>query len=155
MSPFCIVYGKACQLPVELEHKAYWAIKKLNYDFKAAGEKRMLQLNELDEIRFNAYENIKLYKEKTKRWHDAHISPKTFEVGAFVLLYNSRLRLFPGKLKSRWSRPFKIRHVADHGALELENQKGETFKVNGHRCKPYLGPLTDQIGEQVYLAPPS
>ncbi|XP_055960233.1 uncharacterized protein LOC126678772 [Mercurialis annua] len=136
MSPFRIVYGKACHLP-------------------AAGEKRMLQLNELDEIRFNAYENAKLYKEKTKRWHDAHISPKTFEVGAFVLLYNSRLRLFPGKLKSRWSGPFKIRHIANHGALELENQKGETFKVNGHRCKPYLGPLTDQISKQVYLAPPS
>ncbi|XP_050219963.1 uncharacterized protein LOC126670305 [Mercurialis annua] len=109
MSPFCIVYGKACHLPVELEQKAYWAIKKLHYDFKAAGEKRMLQLNELHEIRFNAYENAKLYKEKTKRWHDAHISPKTFEVGAFLLLYNSRLRLFPGKLKSRWSGPFKIR----------------------------------------------
>ncbi|XP_050222228.1 uncharacterized protein LOC126672325 [Mercurialis annua] len=99
MSPYRIVYGKGCHLPVKLEHKAYL-----------------------------------LYKEKTKRWHDAHISPKTFDVEAFVLLYNSRLRLFPCKLKSRWSGPFKIRHVADHGALELENQKGETFKVNRHRC---------------------
>ncbi|XP_050233381.1 uncharacterized protein LOC126681870 [Mercurialis annua] len=94
MSPYRIVYGKACHLPIELDHRAYWVIKKLNFDLKAAGEKRLLQLNELDEFRFSAYVNAKLYKEKIKRWHDAHISPKTFEVGAFVFLYNSRLRLF-------------------------------------------------------------
>ncbi|XP_050217372.1 uncharacterized protein LOC126668204 [Mercurialis annua] len=155
MSPFRIVYGKACHLPLELEHRAYWAIKKLNFDFKKAGEKRLLQLNELDEFRFMAYENAKLYKEKTKRWHDAHISPKVLEVGSFVLLYNSRLRLFPGKLKSRWSGPFKIRNVANHGAVELENSKGETFKVNGHRCKPYLGPLTNRVEDEISFTTPT
>ncbi|XP_075095149.1 uncharacterized protein LOC107771988 [Nicotiana tabacum] len=66
-SPYKNVYGKACYIPIELEQKAYWAIKELNMDFEAAGEKRLLQLNELDEFRLHSYENAKLYKEKTKR----------------------------------------------------------------------------------------
>ena len=67
MSPFKLVYGKTCHLPVELKHKAYWAIKKLNLDFKAARENRLLELNEMDEFRSNAYENARIYKEKMKR----------------------------------------------------------------------------------------
>ncbi|XP_050211657.1 uncharacterized protein LOC126661826 [Mercurialis annua] len=101
-----------------------------------------------------SYENVKLYKEKTKRWHNAHINPKVFKVGALVLLYNLQLRLFLGKLKSRWNGPFKVKSVAEHGALELENKPGEIFKVNGHRCKPYLGPSTDQMVEQITLTTP-
>ena len=66
MTPFKLVYGKPCHLPVELEHKAYWAIKALNFDMKLAGEKRLLDLHELDELRLNAYENAKLYKENKK-----------------------------------------------------------------------------------------
>ena len=100
----------------------------------------MLQLNELDEFRLQAYENAHLYKEKVKKWHDQKIKHRTFMPGQAVLLFNSRLRLFPGKLKSRWSGPFTIKTVFPHGAVELYARNPlETFKVNGQRLKHYWG----------------
>ena len=94
-------------------------MRALNFDLKKAGRKRLLQLNELDELRMNAYENAKLYKDHTKLWHDKHLSKKEFWEGELVLPYNSRLRLFPGKLKSQWSGPFIVIKVYPHGAIDI------------------------------------
>ena len=152
LTPYQLIYGKSCHLPVELEHKAYWATRALNFDMMKAGKKRLLQLNELDELRMNTYENAKLYKDHTKLWHDKHLLNKEFHEGQFVLLYNSRLKLFSGKLKSRWSGPFKVVKVHPYGAIKISNDKGEEFKVNGHRLKPYLiGDTIDQ-GHSVSLS---
>jgi len=94
MTPFKLIYGKSCHVPAELEHKAYWAIKNLNLDHNLAGEKRKLQLSELEELRMDGYENARIYKERSKKWHDKHILKKDFKRGDLVLLFNSRLSFF-------------------------------------------------------------
>ena len=135
MSPYNIVFGKPCHLPLELEYKAMWVIKKLNCDFQAAKEKRLLRINELEELRNEGYDNVGIYKEKTNKWHDQRIMRKEFKVGELVLLYNLRLRLFPGKFKSRWSGPYIVIEVTPFGAVTLKTNSGNEFKVNGQRLK--------------------
>ncbi|GJU03597.1 reverse transcriptase domain-containing protein [Tanacetum coccineum] len=138
-TPYKLVYGKSCHLPIELEHKAYWALKHANFDLKIAGDHWKLQLNELNELRDQAYENSLIYKERTKKLHDSKIKNRIFNIGDRVLLFNSRLKILSGKLKTRWSGPFTITQVFPYGTIELSQADGPNFKVNGHRVKHYFG----------------
>ncbi|GKD17149.1 reverse transcriptase domain-containing protein, partial [Tanacetum coccineum] len=126
-TPYKLVYRKSCHLPIELEHIAYWALKHANFDLKTASDHRKLQLNEL------------IYKERMKKLHDSKIKNRIFNVGDQVLLFNSRLKIFSGKLKTRWSGPFTITEVFPYGTAKLSHTDGSNFKVNCHRLKHYFG----------------
>nr|GEU60546.1 reverse transcriptase domain-containing protein [Tanacetum cinerariifolium] len=102
-TPYKHVYGKSCHLPIELEHKAYWALKHANFDLQTADDHRKVQINDINKLLDQAYENSLIYKEKTKRLHDSKIKDRVFNVGDRVLLFNYRLKIFLGKLKTCWS----------------------------------------------------
>nr|GEW29734.1 reverse transcriptase domain-containing protein [Tanacetum cinerariifolium] len=115
-TPYKLVYGKSWDLLIELEHRAYWALKHVNFDLKTAGDHRKIQLNELNELRDQAYENSVIYKERTKNLHDSKIKNHIFNVG-----------------------PFTITQIFSYGTVKLSQPNGPNFKVNGHRVKHYFG----------------
>jgi hypothetical protein len=148
MTPYQLVYGKTCHLPVELEYKSHWAIKKWHMDLSTTRIKRQRQLGELEEWREKAYHNAKMHEEKIKRWKDKRIKRKSFEPGDKVLLFNSRFKLFGrGKLRSKWDDPFTVLNSASHGAITLYDSDGNTFKVNGQRLKIFLEPNMPNLEE--------
>ena len=113
----------------------------------------MLRLNELDELRQNAYDGSRIYNKKTKAWHDKHLLHNELKSGQQVLLFNSRLKLFPGKLKSRWSRLFLITQVFPYGSVELMHPERGQFKVNGQQVKIYLGGQFEKHNSTTSLKP--
>jgi hypothetical protein len=133
---------------IELEHKAFWAIKKWNMGLKVAITKRKIQIAELEEWREKAYHSAKIYKERTKRWHDKRVKTQQFKVGDKVLLFNSHVHLFGhGKLRSKWEGPYLVLHATDHSAVTLQCNDGDIFKANGQRLKLFLEPNSQDFEE--------
>nr|GEU49177.1 hypothetical protein [Tanacetum cinerariifolium] len=158
-TPFRIVYGKACHLPLEMEHKAYWALKEIKLDLDAVGKHRFLQLNQLDELRTEAYEHSRAYKERTKRWHDSKIMDKEFREGEEVLDFNSRLKLFPGKLRTRWYGPYTVSKVYPYGTVKVickyvtrNTRKGRKNKENADSYEGYGVTPTIVLCRSVFMA---
>ncbi|XP_041999958.1 uncharacterized protein LOC121749454 [Salvia splendens] len=128
-----------CHLPVGVEHQAYWAVKEMNMNTEAGATERRMQLQELEELRLDAYDSAMWYGEKTKMWHDKNLRKKELKVGQKVLLFQFKLKLMPGKLRSRWIGPYTIVAIRTNGAIELQGSDPDspTFMVNGHSVKPY------------------
>nr|GEV25050.1 hypothetical protein [Tanacetum cinerariifolium] len=137
-TPFRLVYGKSYRLPVEIEHKVYWVLKQCNMDLTAVAKTHFMELNELMELRDGAYENTRIYKERTKRWHDSRLhEDKNFKVGDTVLLFNSRFKMHPFKTKSRCYGSNMVKTVYPYGTVEIIDKSEISFKVNGKRLKKY------------------
>ncbi|XP_021745341.1 uncharacterized protein LOC110711269 [Chenopodium quinoa] len=151
-----LVFGKSCHLPVKLEHCTHCAIKKINFDLASAGEQCWLDLHELEEIRLDDYDCASMYKTRTKEVHDKLIEKKEFNVGDKVILYNSRMIFFPGKLMSRWSGPFVVQEVFLNDVVEISPLDfSRTFNVNGHRLKRYPdGVFVGVVHDMTFFDPP-
>ncbi|XP_028230509.1 uncharacterized protein LOC114410779 [Glycine soja] len=138
-----------------MEYKGYLALKFLNFDEAASREQRRLQLLELEKMKLTTYESSKLYKERVKKYHDKKLLKKDFQPGQPVLLFNSRLKLFHGKLKSKWSGPFTIKKVRPYGAVELCDPQSKdperTWVVNGQSLKQYYGRAMERLNNVLYF----
>ncbi|GJW95079.1 hypothetical protein Tco_0174751 [Tanacetum coccineum] len=120
-------------------------------DLTVAAKNRFMELNELMELRDGAYESTRIYQERTKKWHDSRLrGDKDFKVGDKVLLFNSRFKMHPGKLKSKWYGPNVVKIVYPYGTIQITDKNKITFKVNGQRLKKYYdGHIDTEDNEDV------
>ncbi|XP_071739829.1 uncharacterized protein [Rutidosis leptorrhynchoides] len=152
-TPFKLVYGKACHLPIEVEHIGFWTMTQVNLDLEQVGEKRAMQLHELDDLRLEAYENSLTYKEKNKKCHDARLKEvKELNPNDKLLVFNSRFKFSPGKLRSRWTGPYVVKKAYPMWYVELVGNEN-TFKVNGHRLKIYNDEVNALVLDDITLYP--
>ena len=121
-------------------------------DFKLAGKNRQRQIAELEEWWEKAYQSAKLYKERTKRWHDHRIKLKEFKQGDQVLLFNSKVMLFGGgKLRSKLNGPYTIINSSPQGVITIQDDDGNIFKINGQRLKFFLEPSHNvNFNQEIY-----
>ncbi|XP_042009065.1 uncharacterized protein LOC121757612 [Salvia splendens] len=157
MFPYRMVFEKMCHLPVGVEHQAYWAIKEMNMNTEVGAAERRMRLQELEELRLDAYGSVMWYKEKTKMWHDKNLCKKELKIGQKVLMFQSRLKLMPGKLRSRWIGPYTIIAIRANGAIELQggDPDSPSLIVNGHRVKPYTEGMEAFVVDDIPLLMPN
>ena len=138
------MFGKQPIFPIEFEIQTLWTAQEVGLDLTEAQINRLQQINELDEIRLSALQNIALIQQQRAKWHDALIKNKFFHEGDWALLYDSRFQDFSGKIQTRLLGPYEIQKVDDNGTLTLItiDGSGYAFKVNGHRVHLYRKPLT-------------
>lgn len=143
-SPYQLVFGKQPIFPIEFQIQTLRTSQEVGLDLTEAQINRLQQINELDEIRLSALQNIALIQQQRAKWHDALIKNKVFHKGDWALLYDSRFQDFPGKLQTHWLGPYEIQKVHDNGTITLTtiDGSGYTFKVNGHQVRLYGKPLT-------------
>ncbi|XP_042008952.1 uncharacterized protein LOC121757478 [Salvia splendens] len=156
MSPYRLVFGKMCHLPVGVEHQAYWAVNEMNMNTEAGAAQRRMQLQELEELRPDAYDSAMWYNENTKMWHDKNLRKKELKVGQKVLLFHSRLKLMPGKRRSRWIGLHHCRHPNEcSNQTPGERSRFAFLNVNGHRVKPYREGMETFVVDDIPLLMPN
>eukprot|EP00253_Pinus_taeda_P012550 PITA_12550 len=143
-SLYQLLFGKEPIFPIEFEIQTLRTTQEVGLDLNEAQINRLQQINELDEIWLSTLQHTASIQKQRARWHDALIKNKVFREGDWALLYNSRFQDFPGKLQTRWPRPYEIQKVHDNGTITLTTIYGfgDTFKSNGHRVRLYRTPLT-------------
>jgi hypothetical protein len=145
-TPYELVYGKQVFLPIEFQVKTFRTVMQLGMDLDEAKKQRILQLNELDEIRQDDLQRTTLIQEQRTKWHHKYIKKKYFHPGDWAMLYGSRFKHFKGKLSTRWLGPYEVETVYENGSVKIKtiDEDQTSFIVNGHRLKVYHKPLSKE-----------